>query len=41
MFYPFLSCYSKLSLYRRGPGGLKGQVKMFYDLVYDFVLFDK
>jgi hypothetical protein len=24
-------------LRRRGPGGLKGQIKVFDDLVYDFV----
>jgi len=28
-------------LRRRGPGSLKGQIKMFDDLVYDFVIFNK
>jgi hypothetical protein len=28
-------------LRRRGPDGLKGQIKVFDDLVYDFVIFKK
>jgi len=26
---------------RRGPGGLKSQIEMFDDLVYDFIIFNK
>jgi len=41
IFCSFLSCHTELSLGRRGSLCLKGQIKVFDDLVYDFIIFDK